>query len=375
MVAEGRISFSPAVAEEMDLCLGCRACETACPSGVNFGSLLEKTRDEARRVGLPAGIAKRTEAMVLNHLIPYPRRLRFFVNLLRVMQVLRIDRIVRALLPHGLRRMLEFLPTIASSSERASLPRLIPAKGERRGRVAFFVGCIAPEFFSATQRATVEVLAQNGFEVMVPQGQGCCGALHAHSGELDHARELIRKNQDVFKVANVEAVIVDSAGCGAGIRDCENWIGEEGRWLAMATRDIFEFLHEKGVRPPERRVEVRVSYDDPCHLAHGQRVVDAPREVLKMIPGLELVEIEDAQSCCGAAGIYNLTHEAMSEAVLERKLENIQKAGAEFVASGNPGCLLQLNYGFRTRGMHARALHPIEILAAAYDASFEIAPY
>ena len=376
-VAEGRIDGGELLAEEAYLCLGCRACETACPSGVEYGAMLELVRESVTSSGWRAGLAARFERFVLREIVPRPTRLRTLVSLLGFAQRLRLDRLALSLLPQELREAHALMPQIPATAQRRPLPAFTPAEGDRRGRVAFFVGCIMPEVFGAVNRATVRVLAQNGFDVVVPQGQGCCGALQAHGGDLATAQRLARKNAEVFGGGNAadgfDALIVNSAGCGAAMRSAPEWIGVAGRSYAERVRDIAEFLDEVGFRPPaevplqapgrESR-ELRVCYDDPCHLIHGQGVAAAPRRLLAQMPGLKLVDHADPGACCGAAGIYNLTHREMSQTVLARKLDALEAANPDVIASGNPGCLMQLSAGVRQRGLAARVVHPVELLLA-----------
>jgi glycolate oxidase iron-sulfur subunit len=365
-VAEGRFELSDAVAEEAYLCLDCRACETACPSGVRVGSMIELARAEVERAGLRRGWRLWLERFGLRGVLPHRGRLRAAIGLLAVAQRLRLDRAAVAVLPRRLRDVLELLPRVPAAAERAPLPQFVPAEGERRGRVGFFVGCVMPELFGAVNAATVRVLARNGFDVVIPAQQGCCGALHAHAGDRDFACELARANLAVFAAAGVDAVVVNSAGCGAAMREADDWLGDEGAAFAGSVRDVSEFLDAQGLREPGGRIEATVCYDDPCHLIHGQGVADAPRRLLGLIPGLTLVAHEDAASCCGAAGIYNLTHPEMSRAVLDRKLAALTVAAPDIIASGNPGCLMQLSSGLRGRGLEARVVHPIELLDEAY---------
>jgi glycolate oxidase iron-sulfur subunit len=202
--------------------------------------------------------------------------------------------------------------------------------------------------------------------VLVVEGQGCCGALHAHSGDAEFARELVAANAHVFAAASVDAVVSNSAGCGAHLREAEAWLGADGAALAGSMRDVCEWLDAAGLRPPARELPLRVCYDDPCHLVHGMKVRDAPRRVLAAIPGLELVPHADPTSCCGAAGIYNLVQREMSRAVLERKLAALAAADPDVVATGNPGCILQLRAGGARAGLRARVAHPVELLDEAY---------
>jgi glycolate oxidase iron-sulfur subunit len=228
--------------------------------------------------------------------------------------------------------------------------------------VAYFAGCIMPELFGRVSRASVRVLARNGFDVVIPRGQGCCGALQAHAGDAAFARELARRNLEVFASHEFDALVTDSAGCGAALRELGEWLPGEGDALAARAVDVCELLDRVGLREPRGRFEARVCYDDPCHLVHGQRVREAPRRLLECVPGLELVAHDDPTACCGAAGIYNLTHPDMSRAVLGRKLRSLAAADPDVIASGNPGCLMQLRVGAAREGLRARVLHPVEIL-------------
>jgi len=364
--AEGRVPLGADLAEEAYLCLGCRACETACPSGVKFGRLVEETRAAVERAGLRSGVAKRVESFALREIVPRPRRLRAAFDALRIAQRLRLDRLAARVLPRSLRELAEAAPVVPPRWARRPLPGRVPAQGARRGAVAFFTGCVMPELYGDVHRATLDVLARNGFDVIVPPAQGCCGALHAHAGDPDFARELARRNLAAFDVADIDAIVVNSAGCGAAMREAGHWLPGAGESFAEAVRDVCEFLDSVGLRAPTGRVEGTVCYDDPCHLVHGQGVRDAPRRLLAKIDGLQLVAHDDPTSCCGAAGIYNLTHRAMSNAVLDRKLAALGAVDPEWIATGNPGCLMQLEAGARRAGLRARVVHPIELLARAY---------
>jgi glycolate oxidase iron-sulfur subunit len=349
-VAEGRIPLGAPVAEEAYFCLGCRACETACPSGVRYGALLEELRTAVDREGLRAGSALRIERFALRQIVPRPRRLALAVSVLAFLQRSGVGRLTR-MLPRRLAEAWRLLPEVPPRAARRRLPRTVPASGPRRGRVAFFEGCLMPELFGPVNEASVRVLAKNGFEVVLPEGQGCCGALHRHAGDADFAHALESANLAAFEGA--DPIVVDSAGCGAVLR--------EGP-LGARVRDVCEFLDEVGlVAEPEPR-EGTVCYDDPCHLVHAQRVSQAPRRLLARVPGLRLVPHDDPTSCCGAAGVYNLTHPEASQAVLAGKLDALAAADPDWIATGNPGCLMQLAAGARARGLHARVVHPVELL-------------
>ena len=364
--AEGEIPLGEAIVEEAYLCLGCRACETVCPSGVEFGAILEDARGAVEEAELRKGWPKRIESWALKALLPRPRRLHLLVAFLGLVQRLRLDRLATALLPTPLREAYELVPAIPPARERIRLPSLVPAQGKPRGRVALFEGCVMPELFGRVNLATARVLARNGFEVLVPREQGCCGALQAHSGEMGLARDLARRNLAAFDPERVDAIVVNSAGCSAVLRELERWLPGQAEAFAASVRDICEFLEASGIAPPTGRLAARVCYDDPCHLVHGQRVEAAPRRLLEMIPGVELVDHDDPTGCCGAAGIYNLTHLEMSREVLERKMRALAATDPDVIASGNPGCLIQLDAGVREWGLRARVVHPIELLAESY---------
>jgi glycolate oxidase iron-sulfur subunit len=363
-VAEGRLPLGGLMRDEAQLCLGCRACETACPSGVQYGAMLEQTRGLVREAGLRRDAAGRLESLLLRRLVPHRRRLGFAFDLLALAQFFYLDRLLLPLLPERLRRAKRLVPQVPPLHQRRARPSLLRADGERRGRVGFLAGCVMPELFPEVNAATLRVLARNGFEVVVPPAQRCCGALQAHAGLGDTAAELARANVAAF--ADVDFVVTNSAGCGAALRDAGHWLPGSGEPLAAMTRDVCELLDEVGLRAPAGRVDARVCYDDPCHLLHGQRVGDAPRRLLAAIPGVELVPHADPGACCGAAGTYNLTQPEMSRAVLARKLDALADAYPEIVATGNPGCIMQLRAGLAERSLPFEVRHPIELLDRAY---------
>lgn len=367
--AEGRIPLGSLLADEAHLCLGCRACETACPSGVRYGHLVEETRAAVARAGLREGTARRIERFALREIVPRPRRLRALVDLLWIAQRTGLDRLARLLAPRNLREVMEAAPLVPPRRLRRRPPALVPARGEKRGRVGLFVGCVMPELFGEVHAATVRVLARNGFEVVVPEAQGCCGALHAHAGDPDFAHGLARRNVAAFAAAGVDWIAVNSAGCGASMREAGHWLPGTGDRFAASVRDVCELLDEVGLRAPDGHVPGVVCYDDPCHLVHGQGVREAPRRLLAQVPGLTLAWHDDPTSCCGAAGTYNLTHREMSAAVLARKMESLAAVDPDWIASGNPGCLMQLRAGAAAAGLRARVVHPIELLDRAYEGS------
>jgi glycolate oxidase iron-sulfur subunit len=374
-VGEGEIDLGALLVEEAFLCLDCRACETACPSGVEYGSMVELTRAAIEEAGLRRGWRVTLERWILRHLVPRPGRLRSVVGVLAALRRWRVEAAGLALLGRiprlgGLARSLrdasQLVPDFPPAAARAPLPAFVPAQGERRGRVTFFVGCLMPELFGEVHRASIRVLAANGFDVEIPEDQGCCGALLAHRGDLDFARELARTNIGAFQSAEEAPIVVNAAGCGAALRGARQWLPGEADAFSGRVRDIAEFLYDVGLRSPLGSVDARVCYDDPCHLLHAQGVSAAPRELLRSIPGLELVPHADPERCCGAAGIYNLTHAQMSREILDQKMDALALADPEIIASGNPGCLMQLRSGVERRGLRAQVVHPIELLDRAY---------
>jgi glycolate oxidase iron-sulfur subunit len=365
-LAEGRIAPTPKLAEELQQCLGCLACESACPSGVSFGALLELAHASLERSGLRPSLGRQLERFALRRVIPRSQLLHALVNALGAAQQVGLDRLLRPLLPRPVSAAEALLPRIPPRRERRSLSEFTAAEGVHRGAVAIFDGCVMTELFGSANRATVRVLAANGFDVSVPHGQGCCGALQAHAGDLGFARELLSSCAEVFAGAGADALIVNSAGCGAFLRQAERYLSSGGEALAALVRDPCEFLDEVGLRPPPGRMAARVCYDDPCHLLHGQGVGEAPRRLLRQIPGLELVEHAHPDRCCGAAGTYNLTHPEMARIVLDDKLDALAAARPDIITSGNPGCLLQLRAGARRRGLPVQVLHPLELLAEVY---------
>jgi Fe-S oxidoreductase len=364
-IVEARVEAGPTVAEELHFCLGCRACETACPSGVEYGAMLEHARSALVESGARRGAGPWLERWLLAKVVARPRARAFFFGLLRMLQRLRLDVVAKPLLPRALRSAVEAAPRVPARRERRPLPELTEAVGERRGRVVLLEGCVMRETFGEVNRATAAVLSRSGYDVLAPEGQGCCGALQAHAGDLDTARTLARSNIEAWRASEVDAVIVNSAGCGAALRGLEHWLSRDELVDLPAVKDVCEFLDEVGLREPLGPVEARVCYDDPCHLVHGQGVSDAPRRLLDAIPGLERVELPDASACCGAAGTYNITHRETSRRVLAPKLDSIARCAPEIVATGNPGCMLQIASGLRGRGLAIEVVHPIELIERA----------
>ena len=361
--AEGRIAVTDTFAQHFDRCLGCRACETACPSGVPFGSLLEATRAQIERQGRSTHRGLFTR--FLYAVFPHPQRLGAVLGLLRIYQRTGLQRLVRAsgllkLIPR-LALMDTMLPAVPAGID---LPALTRARRVPLGRVGVLTGCVQRHLYPHVNRDTVRLLSVAGYDVVVPPGQGCCGALALHAGRLDEFRAQASALSGVFG-AEVDFVVTNAAGCGSAMKEYGHWLPDApaARSLAARTRDVTELLAEAEL--PLGRLDVTVTYHDACHLAHGQRIRTQPRDLLRRIPGLRLVELTDSDLCCGSAGVYNLLEPAIADQLLEQKVTRILDTGASIVVTGNPGCLLQIAKGLRARGAAIEVLHPVELLARA----------
>ncbi len=376
LVDEGRLKLSDPFVRHIDLCLGCRACETACPSGVEYGKLVEVARAQIEQNYRRPLLSRLLRWLGFRHLLPYPKRLALVGRLLRFYQRSGLQRLVRTsglLRPFAkLRQGERLLPRVDDHFFFSELGQVYPAEGERRARVALFAGCIAQVAFAETNRATVRVLQKNGCEVVVPRGQVCCGALHVHAGVRDTARELARANLEAFLKEDRDAIIVNAAGCGSTLKEYvplfpgEPGMADHAARFQAKVRDVSEFLAELGLRPPTRAVPLRVTYQDSCHLVHGQKIRSAPRQLLRTIPGVELVEMDLADHCCGSAGVYNVTQPDVAGALLTEKMECARATGAQAIVTANPGCLLQLRAGVERFATGQEVLHVIELLDRSY---------
>jgi glycolate oxidase iron-sulfur subunit len=356
---------SDTVQEHIARCLGCRACETVCPSGVPYGHMLEATR-ETLAMHRPMSFIARVVLGVFSR----PRLLSFVMALSRVFRATRLPRLLGRL---GGR--VGFSMAMLASTERAirARPYAIPKRPGTRGGVAVLTGCVMEGLYAETNRATERVLEVNGYGVVPVEGQRCCGALHAHAGDGDGARALARANVAAFESANPDYIAVNAAGCGAMMKEYAQLLANDPEWSARASRvsakvrDVSELLATAG---PHRGgpVRARVTYDAPCHLLHAQRISAPPLDVLRAVPDLELVPLPESDQCCGAAGIYNLIEPETSNAVLARKLTNVLTTRADIVVTGNPGCLMQIGAGLHRAGSRARTAHPVDLLDAAYAA-------
>ncbi len=372
-VADGRLGVGPHVRRHLELCLDCRACESACPSGVRYGSLIEPFKIAMQKDAPAAARSSLLERMILHHLFPYAGRVKTALLPARLLQKMGfLDFAERSgltrLLPPTLRRMAAMLPRFGRAAGR--LPDRLPPVGPRRARVALFLGCVADAMYPETNAATARVLQQNGCEVVIPRSQVCCGAIHYHSGAEAPGLELARRNLAAFDPDQFDAIIVNAAGCGAMLKDYGHLLptserDQAARFVAKV-KDISEFLVALGPVPPTHSLPRKVAYHDACHLCHAQQIRSQPRQLLEMIPGLELVPLDESELCCGAAGTYNLTQPEMSERLGQRKMDRIEATGASVVAAGNVGCILQIARKIKERKSPIEVVHPVDLLDRAY---------
>lgn len=374
---EGTLPFDDSVVEHIDACLGCLACVPACPSGVRYDLLIESTRAKIEE-NYPRSPADRAFRELIFSVMPYPRRLAALSVPLLLYVRSGLQRVVRSskVLDRLFARFaaLEALiPQVSFTSVSGAPPRDVAAKGALRGRVALIAGCVQRAFFPNVNAATLRVFAAEGFDVVVPRGQGCCGALSLHSGRADEARRFARALIECFEQHWVEAFIVNAAGCGSVLKQYGELFADDPAWRERAERfaervvDVNEFLARYEPVAPRQPMPMRVAYHDACHLAHGQRVREQPRALLRTIPQLELVEIPDGDQCCGSAGVYNLLEPQSAREIGERKVDNIESVAPDMLASPNPGCTLQVTSLLRKRGKTLLAAHPMEILDAAIE--------
>jgi glycolate oxidase iron-sulfur subunit len=370
LMKEGHEEISAPMVEHLDRCLGCMACVTACPSGVQYDKLIEDARPQIERnFGRPP--LERAHRRMIFELFTHPGRLRALAPAAAVAQRLGLTRLarrprIRRAAPR-LAAMTAMTPDTSVKRSLSRLPERFEARGERRGTVALLQGCVQRVFFGHVNEATARVLAAEGFEVHVPRLPRCCGALPMHAGEDDEATRLAKATIEALE--RYETVIVNAAGCGSAMRDYGHIMRDDPDWAERAAafagrvRDVSEFLADEGPRAKRRRVELKVAYHDACHLAHAQKVREQPRELLRGIPGLELLEPDEWQICCGSAGIYNLVQPEPAAELGERKARNLLDTGAEAVAAGNPGCALQITAHTERLGRPLPVLHPMELMA------------
>ena len=381
--AEGRIQATENFLGHIELCLLCRNCEAVCPSGVPFGRIMQAERAQVLTQRRVPWLERALRNLVFRRLLPHQGRLAFIAGLLRLYQRSGLQRLLRRsgllrALPSSFAQMEAMLPLL-SGPFFALQPEVTPAKGRAVARVAFFSGCVMPLLYGEVNAATVRVLAHNGCEVVLPQAQVCCGSLHGHSGERQGARELARRNVDAFlaaaESARWDAIVVNAAGCGATLKEYGELLHDDPVYSERARRfsemvyDISEYLATLELRGPLGAVPIKATYQDSCHLAHGQRVTRQPRSLLQSIPGLDLVEMQSPDQCCGSAGVYNITRSEFSGRLLDSKMADVASTRAEVVVTANPGCMLQLSLGMQRAGLSGRVVHLVEVLDRAYSAA------
>jgi glycolate oxidase iron-sulfur subunit len=372
-VVDGRTAVTPEVRHHLDLCLDCRACESACPSGVQYAKLIEPFKIALHHSAPPAEKANLLQRLILHHLFPYTKRVKLSLLPARLLQSTGLLNFAEKsgmtrLLPRTLQRMQAMLPDLKPRPK--ALPEVLPAIGPKRATVAMFVGCVSDAMFPETNHATARVLQKNGCEVHIPRTQACCGAIHYHSGSEAPALAFARQNIKALNPDDYDAIVVNVAGCGAMLKDYDHLLGgpdhERARAFVAKVMDITEFLMKLGPIAPTVPVPLKVTYHDACHLCHGQQIRSQPRQLLAMIPGVELVPLEESELCCGAAGTYNLTQPEMSERLGRRKMDRIVATGADCVATGNVGCILQIARKVKESKSPIEVAHPVDLLDRAY---------
>jgi glycolate oxidase iron-sulfur subunit len=362
---------SPGLEDHISKCLDCRACETACPSGVEYGKLVEGARSQIVVARPRSPIERLIRTAAFEWLLPHRRVLGAFATLSIAAKRLGMGSLMRATRVSVARRLADLLDLLPERATATRLSATAP-RGDRRGRVAMLEGCVMGSVFGDTNAATARVLARNGVEVVATVGQTCCGALHAHAGERDLARDLARRNIAAFEQTATDAVIVNAAGCGAAMKEYGWLLKDDPKWSARASafaakvKDATEFLGDLGISEPPGMLNGRVTWDDPCHLLHGQKIREQPRVLLAAIPGLEVVPLDEADWCCGSAGTYNVTQPDLARSILERKVAKILRTGADTVVTANPGCLMQIQSGLRQAGSDVRVVHLLDLLDEAY---------
>ena len=368
--AEGRIPMGTSLVKHLDLCLGCLACETSCPSGVKYGSLIEMSRGQIER-RFKRGLGEKILRAFIFKIFPYPRRLKLLLPFVYLVKILGLKKILPPALLNrvslSVSSMFHMLPEV-SSAFGETLLAFYPALEERKKKVALLSGCVQGVFFPEINRATIEVLRASGCEVLVPQNQECCGSLSIHSGRLEEGRMFARRVVDLFAALDVDAVVVNSAGCGSTMKEYAEILREDPVYSEAAARlsektvDVMEFLSDAGIGAPLHPLDIRVTYQDACHIVHGQRIRSAPRELLRSVPGLEFTEMPKSDHCCGSAGIYNIVQPEMSSRLLSSKMREVEKTAADYLAVGNPGCMIQIRKGLADSDSQTRVVHPVEIL-------------
>ncbi len=365
-VQDGRLPLGDTAVRHIDLCLGCRACEAVCPSGVQYGDLLEHTRDHIESHYQRSTFQTFLRRIAIEKVFPFPWRMKLALLPAKIIRALHLE----GLLPKFAREALSLIPSDASAEP---LPEVSPAAaGSTAGKTGFISGCVMSVLFGKTNAASVRLLNRAGYEVITPKGQGCCGALYAHSGQLELARDCARHNIEVFEKHNLSSIVINAAGCGSTLKEYGALLRDDPKYAERAkqfsakVKDLTEVLASKNIEHPTSNIEPRTTYHDACHLAHPQHITKQPRQLVRALVGGSFVEMPESDVCCGSAGSYNLTEPAMAERLQKRKIDNILKTGAKIVVTTNPGCLLQIRAGLKKAGAHdVEALHIADFLDRA----------
>ena len=364
--------ITPSYEEHIGLCLACRGCESACPSGVPYGRMVEDARCQIEAQTKRGRAASLLHDFVFRKLLVSPRMLTVAGTMLYISEKIGLKGLMRVLLGGRLGEIAQLAPAAEPPFFFSQIGKTFPAEGEKRHRVAFLAGCIANVSFARLNEATVRVLQKNGCEVVIPDGQGCCGALHLHSGLREDAQRLARRNIDALEGGAYDAILTNAAGCGSTLKEYGELLADDAKYAAKAhvfaaqMRDVTEFLAGVELNRQMKPVNAVVTYQDSCHLAHGQRVRSAPRKLLTAIPGVEFREMRGADICCGSAGIYNVMQNEMSMQILGSKMKSANATDAGIIATANPGCLLQMEAGVRMHGKGQKVMHVVELLDRAY---------
>lgn len=380
-LAEGKQAVNDTFAGHIGLCLNCRNCETVCPSGVRYGVLVEAARGEIVKQQQAAGKRSWLSGLIFKQLFPYPSRLNFVVGMTGLYQRTLQPPVRKSGVLKFFGRLGEMEAMLPDKRKLRAYKAPPPAApNSEKPQVALFTGCIMRAGFANIHEATVRVLERSGYAVRVPDGQVCCSALHVHAGERDTAKELAKKNIDLFLKEKWDAIVINAAGCGAQLREYPELFRDDPEYFHKAEefsariRDVSELLahsplvqNANGAAKPALKTKTRVTYQDACHLAHAQKIRVQPRQVLRGIENLELVEMRASDRCCGSAGIYNVIHPDMADQLIDEKMLNTRETGAEIVVTGNIGCLLQLEYGKKRAGWNGRVMHLVELLDEAYE--------
>lgn len=374
-VNDGKMEMNEAFALHIDRCLGCLACEIACPSGVKYGHIVERARAQIEQKYERPWKTRKLRSWFYGKAIVDYGRLAFLARLMRFYQRSGLQSLARGtglLKLFGVADLDRISPQIDKEFFFGEIGKVFPAVGERRGKVAFLAGCINNVAFSHLNRATINVLTANGIEVHVPAGQGCCGALHAHAGFRDDSRKLARHNIDVFLAGDYDAIVTNAAGCGSHMKEYDDLLehdpefAERARQFKSKTKDVTEYLAGIGLRPPKKKIRQKVAYQDPCHLANAQRIRNQPRELLAAI-GCQVVELPHSDQCCGSAGVYNVAQNELSMKILEAKMDDVASVTSEMIATANVGCMIQMRAGMAQRGYKQPVKHVVELLEEAFS--------